>query len=148
MTPITIDLLENYADMMEDLDYSRYVQGGYVTPEIIRAATILTARELDAFATGDVLRTLTRGWNEYTDLSHLASQDEEWDELNNLMLRFGFSSAQREAADEVVGKKLIQEIREKKTADGSGESVVWYEDADVPGENMISGIFVFNAKAR
>lgn len=149
MTGITVDLLDCYAEMMEDSDYSRFTWGADVTREVIYAATLVAWREFGAanrFASGDVLDILARGWTSYDDLAEFAAQNEEGDELNSLMIRFGFPSDQREAAENFVGEQLIKEIRDRTDANGHGESVVWYGDADIPGERLIHSIFVFNKK--
>jgi hypothetical protein len=141
--------VEGIAELMEDADYSRFSWGADVTREVIYAAALVAWREFGAahlFATGDVLDILARGWTSYNDLAELAAQDEEGDELNSLMIRFDFPPSQREAAENFVGERLIKEIRDKADANGHGETVVWYGDADFPGERLIHSIFVFNKK--
>lgn len=143
MSEITIALLDEYADLMEDVDYSRYSWGGDVTRELIHAATVVAVRELGTIATGDVLAVLARGWTEYQDLSELCSQDDGddgADKLNSLLIDFGIPADVRDDVDEYAGKTLLARARER------GETVVWYNDADVPGLRHVPNIVIFNKK--
>lgn len=148
MTEITTEYIEGIAELMEDADYSRFSWGHEVTQDVIRAAAVMVHREADGNpdmddsmgAEAEVLRVMARGWTEYSDLGELASNDEEADELNTLMTRFGFPGAQREEADEKAALVLLKEARER------GEGVVWFGDKDLPATSLVSDIIIFNKR--
>lgn len=140
--------VEGITELMEDSDYSRFTWGGDVTQEVIRAAAVVVYREAGGSldlddsmeAEAEVISVLNRGWVTYDTLAEMASEDEDGDQLNSLMTQFGFPSAERDAADERVGRALITKARE------SGETVVWYDDKDAPESDLIPGITVFNRR--
>jgi hypothetical protein len=145
---ITKEYIEGVAEIMGDSDYTRFPWGGDVTPEIIHAAAVVVHREADGTpdlddsmeVEAEVLRVLNRGWTAYDDLDDLTRNDEQADELNTLLHRFEFSGIQREEADKQAGLVLLKEAADR------GESVVWYNSADVPGLRLISNIVIFNKR--
>lgn len=151
MSKITVELLEEYAEMMADSDYSRYPWGGDVTDEVVKAATIVAWREFGAankFATGDVLEIMTRGWEHYDNVGHMISADtndeDGADHLNSLMTRWGIPGPERERLENTyVGPTIVKEAQEE------GAQTVWFGGSDLPEDIMrrqISSIIIFNQK--
>lgn len=140
--------VEGIAELMEDTNYSRFSWGHEVTQEVIRAAAVVVHREAggspdldDSMAAeAEVLSVLNRGWVTYDAFSELVESDEDADQLNSLMIQFGFPGAERDQADERMGQTLLVKARE------SGDAVVWQDDKDAPEGDLIPFVTIFNRR--